>query len=391
MSKLSSVIAAALLVSVALAGQPGNDYGTQPPPAAPPQAAPAPTAPERPATLAEQEQVARTDATLSLIRLETILARKAWNINQHELAARKAVRVLNLVKQLPPAVDASDYELQAEGILAKAARAHINVDRLRRDAELPPPDQLPEPSGDQQLGAKTREAARIAREHQGTPTPDMDTSGNERVLRERALAHQTPDKSGYHPASEIIDQQALDVRERERIYYQGALENAYKESEQQQLTAVDESRVIPPGEITYPPNWPEIVRKRAQYRGGMIARGPSFYDKDGREWYMAVYDIHDLIYVPPDFPAVEFNPIINQRNAQDRAALQTQSYIFRGGAEDLAAGLPLLQYFGGVDPYALRGPKYSIEREKQIVEMIKAFTGPQPDGAKIIELPPLNR
>ena len=92
--------------------------------------------------------------------------------------------------------------------------------------------------------------------------------------------------------------------------------------------------------------------------------------------------------MPPDFTPIEFNPVASHRNALDRAALRWQSQIFRGRAEDLAAGIPLLRYFGGVDDMAYRGPKYSMERQRQIVELIEAFTGTPEGGAKVVPLAP---
>ena len=338
--------------------------------------------------LAGLERAARIEATVSLARLELVLARKALRAERYEQAARKAQRVLALLKRLPPEIDVSVYQLQAEGALAIAVRQGVNVAALERDAAETAGAELPPLDVDPHLDAKVQQAARLARGYTGTPTPDIDTRGDQRVLRERAVRRQTPDRHGYRPAGEIIDRDALRVREDERMVYQAALAEAYGDSEARALVEAHESRVIPEGVISYPRNWPQIVKKREKYAGGMIARSPSWFDKDGREWYMAVYDIHDLIYVPPDFTAPEFNPLIAQRNALDRAALRWQSEIFRGYPEDLAAGIPLLRYFGGVDDIEYRGPKYSLERQQQIVELIKAFTGPQEPGAQIIPLDP---
>lgn len=293
------------------------------------------------------ERQARIDATVATARLELVLSRKALRDERYEDAAGKAQRVLALLRQLPPHVDVSVYELQAEGILAKAARKGVNVSTGSVGV---PPD----------VGQRRRPAGNAA-----------------------------PDRYSYRPAGEIVDADVLTVPEDERLYRQAALEGAYRESEARVLVEADEARVVPGGVISYPDNWPEIVRKREKYRGGMIARSPSWYDKDGREWYVAVYDIHDLILVPPDFtPPMQFNPGLALRDALDRDALRWRSHIFRGGAANLAAGIPLLRYFGGVDDMAFRGPKYSMERQREIVEIIKAFTGTPDTGAKVVPLGP---
>ena len=120
-----------------------------------------------------------------------------------------------------------------------------------------------------------------------------------------------------------------------------------------------------------------------------MAKSPSWYDDQGREWYVAVYDIHDLIYVPPDFGLENqfmANPFAH-RNALDRSYLWQRGlpYLGWGGqyGDDL---IPLLRYFGGVNAWIDRGPKYSLERQEQVVKMIEAFTGTPSD--QIISLPP---
>jgi hypothetical protein len=383
---------AALAMAGALATDPSEDQQMLDRAAASrPQSLPAaPAPPVEPTSddeLAQLEQEARVDATIAVMRLELVKSRRALRDGQYEDAARRANRVLSLIAQLPTDVDASVQELQAEGILAKAARAGVDVAALRREvAEEQPAVELPA-DDDPALPAKTRAAARLARSYDGPDTPDVDTSGNERLLRERALRRGAADHYGYRPVREIVDTDALDVRDAERVYYQAALEGAYKDSETQALIEAQEARVIPGDIVTYPQDWPERMKKREQYAGGMIARSPSWRDKDGREWYVAIYDIHDLIYVPPDFDGETFNPLARTRETLDREALRQHNWIFRGTPEDLAAGIPLLRYFGGVNAWALRGPKYSLARQQQVVDMIQAFAGSE-EGAKIIPLAP---
>jgi len=319
-------------------------------------------------SLAQQEQQARTELTLAQARLELVQARRSIKDEKRADAARRAQRVLALLKELPADVDASDLEFQAKGILADAAKAGIDV------------------AGE--LDRRVAAAGKVARQYSGDPREVVDTTGDAQRLRQRTLTRQSPDDYGYRPGKSIIDADSLRALDQQRLHYEDVLHDLYKSDELRHLVEADEARVTPEGDIAYPPDWPQKVARRAKYEGGQIARSQSWTDKDGREWYVALYDIAELIYVPPDF-APPSSLFIDEaaREAIDREALRVRSRIFGGYAEDLAAGIPLLRFFGGIDDYALRGPKYSAERQRQIVEMIRAFTE-QVSEAKIISLEP---
>lgn len=330
----------------------------------------------------QTEQQARADLSLAQVRLDLVLARKALKSGRTDDAAKRAARVLQTLQTLPDGMDLSIYELQAEGILAKVQRTPGD-DITAGDAPTPqsnPVQQVRDTAIHDDLDRRAAAAARISRNFNGADTPDIDTRGDAAALRERTLQNQVPDKKfGYRPSREIIDVDAILERDQQRLHYEGALHEAVLADEARRLTEVEEDRIAPEGWVSYPDNWPQIVAKRAKYKDGVVARTPSWTDKDGREWYVAVYDIHDLIYVPPDFqpPLGSFNPDQRLQNVLDRDALRYRSQIFNGTAEDLAAGLPLLRYFGGVDPYAARGPKYSLERQRQIVDLIERFANPR--------------
>ena len=193
---------------------------------------PAPT-PEND-NLSQAERQARNEANLALAKLELILGRKAMMAGKPEAAARKAQHVLVLLRQLPPEIDAAEYELQAEGILAKAARAGVNVAALARDATA----ETPLPEGDAALDREVQGAARVARQDSGAPRPDIDNSGDARLLRERTLRRQTPDRYGYRPGREIIDVDAVAAADRQRNAYQEALRAAYKAASAQRESPV---------------------------------------------------------------------------------------------------------------------------------------------------------
>lgn len=327
------------------------------------------------------ERAARAEANLALAKLDLVLARKALRVDDLKLAATKAQHVLVLLRQLPAEMDVSEYALQAEGILARAAKAGIDVDTLKRDAT----DTAPLQEKDRGLDRKVQGATRVARQYQGPPRGDVDTSRDARALRERTLRRQAAGDFGYRPGKALIDVDAILAADRERLVYQDALREAYKADEVRMLVNADEARLVPDDVVTYPADWPEKVKRREQYEGGMIARSESWYDKEGREWFVAVYDIHDLIYVPPDFGLYQefLHPSVAQRDLLDRDAFWRRGFYWGGHPADTIA---MLRYFGGVNPWVARGPKYSLERQREIVEMIQAFTGARVDDT--LTLPP---
>ncbi|MEW6253701.1 MAG: hypothetical protein AB1716_23900, partial [Planctomycetota bacterium] len=357
-----------------------------PPPGDPGQAEPRVPADD----LSAAEHQARLEANLAQARLHLVLARKALKEGDFKLAARRALQARVFLRQLPPEVDTIEYDLQAEGILARAANEHVNVEKLERDATA----EAPLESEDAQLDERVQAAARIARRYQGPPRANFDPQVDPRILRERTLRAMRDDEHAYHPAPRLFDVDAAFVESEELLPYQGALETAYKLDELRALTNAAESRLIPEREYAYPPDWPERVARRQRYAGGQLARTPTFTDKDGRAWSIAIYDIHDLIYQPPDF-AIGYpstfagNPL---RDALDRQAMRD---VLRGGWYNPAEIIPLMRYFGGVNPWIDRGPKYSPQRQDQVVNLIRAFTGLEAeavDGLLVVpepeDLPP---
>ncbi len=343
------------------------------------------------AQLAASERRARLAVSASTARLELIMARKALRGARNDDAAKHARAALAALAPLGDSEEFGELALQAEGILSRATRAPVTAGAMQPLSPVgagsgqPPaaagPKALPEPRD------PARAAARIARGYDGADTPEIDTRGNADALHERAMLRAHED-SGYRPGREVVDLDAVYERDRQRLAYEGALREAYKADEARLLVEADQARIAPQGEIAFPDDWQERISKRAANRDGVAARSSTWTDKDGRQWHVAVYDIADLTYVPPDFaPIGGIDFVESLWNAEDRAALRWRSQIFGGYAEDLAAGIPLLRYFGGLDPYALRGPKYSAGRQQQVIDMINRFTNvggtePRVDGLR---------
>lgn len=127
-----------------------------------------------------------------------------------------------------------------------------------------------------------------------------------------------------------------------------------------QFAAYEQSRLVRWGEdpaiwnriITYPPDWAELTRMRAAWADGLLYRGPEFVGADGQTQYTAIYNTADLTADVPHFnsaPVLDLHAMM-QAHA-DRVALRQSSDVFTGSVADLAAGIPLLSFFGGVDEY----------------------------------------
>ena len=113
------------------------------------------------ADLSQAEHEARIDLTLAQSRLELVLARKALRTGKVRDAAVRAQRVLGLLEELPRELDASEYELQAEGILARAEKAGVDLAALAEQSSATTPTGF-----DDYLDDQTHAAAEIARRYE---------------------------------------------------------------------------------------------------------------------------------------------------------------------------------------------------------------------------------
>lgn len=102
--------------------------------------------------------------------------------------------------------------------------------------------------------------------------------------------------------------------------------------------------------MVYPEDFDLITQMRQTGEmKGLLYRGPDFAAPSGETVHTAIYDISDLVADVPNFNNNFIFDLRTQIQAdRDREALRQQSEIFRGTAEDLRQGIPLLNYFGGV-------------------------------------------
>lgn len=311
-------------------------------------------------------QTAHAEADRANAKLALAEARQALLEGRRQEALAHARQAIDLLARLPSSDAVTDQVLMAEGILARAQSSPSTNAVAGQTATgganaARPPGQL-SPVGTAQP---------IASSPQWGAAPSASSTATPGSIR-------SSDDSRLDPASQFTRQDQLNEQ---------VASDAVRE-----LIAVDEARLAPDGWISYPPDWPARSRKRdGKYPGGMVARTDGWTDAAGREWYLGIYDVSDLTYVPPDFvPATQLNPVVAQRVALDRDAYRFNSFGFGGGwMNDPYATLALLRHFGSVDDMLYRGPKYSLELQQQLEQMVKLATGDGGGQPMVISLPPV--
>lgn len=159
-----------------------------------------------------------------------------------------------------------------------------------------------------------------------------------------------------------------------RMRRSAAVRRAYKADEADALIRVGEARRIPHRELTYPPDWTTRPNRNAGGKVGVLFEGPAFRDAGGEVQQTVMYDIRSLLLPPFEFNYVPSYDLRSAtRNNLDREALRRGSEIFNGYPRDLAQGLPLLNFFGGVGDWP--GTVGDSDREYELLlEMIDAVT-----------------
>lgn len=192
----------------------------------------------------------------------------------------------------------------------------------------------------------------------------------EQVEKDAAQAGGGSVQPPSYPAQPYSSQNAW-TQDYERYMYVADLRRGYKADEADALTNVDATRLLPDQQMTYPANWQEISRMREKYKDGIMYAGPEFTGPDGQTMQTVMYDIGELISGIPDFidaPTLDLERSL--QFAADRHALRQRSQIFGGYAHDLAEGVPLLGFFGGVDE--THAPMPSDEyRQEELMRLIQ--------------------
>lgn len=305
------------------------------------------TAPEREALAAlMEEQAAVAELAIGEIRLSLVRAKARLAQGRWDDAERTALAALARLDDLPAGEDRQALSQSLTSLVETARQAR----------------QAARPSRNGTSGATT--AALPMAPHD----EDHDVSSVPRNSPPASYVAQTPAGETVPTIGLTVAQPYVRVPSLSSLRFDQESE-AFQQVEllRQGVDPGIRSRII-----IYPSNWQELTELRRPYRSGLLYRGPDVVGDDGVVRYTAVYDIADIL---ADIPNFNLAPVLDleaslQAHA-DRVALRQTSAIFTGEVRDLAAGIPLLGYFGGVDehhvPPAGPGARYTYEDIERMV------------------------
>ena len=309
-------------------------------------------------SLIEKQQATRVQQSLSDVRLALVQARSALREGDAALAKSKAESARMTLDNLPPDVDVSIYRQQIKAALNSVRRA------------------------DRKAGTKTRQVdASLTLGDAGEMTP-VDPN----APAPAAPIPYTPPQANAAPVTnaDLADSSTPEEYDNDQHVYDRTVEAALLQSRADVLMRSGGEDMIPhTTDLTYPSDFADKTRRRARYRDGVVYESQSFTGADGQTYTTAVYDISDLVVSVPDFYAPYPATAREQRQWElDRQFLRDRSYIFNGYPEDLAAGLPLLHFFGGINQNAIRGPTDPNQRMR-VLRTIDAFLNHQTGGGLV--------
>jgi len=301
----------------------------------------------------EQGRIAEMDQAFRIVRLKIIQARGALRSGDRALARALAESAMGILDRLPDSVDDMPYRRQLMA-LYRVIRKKPSKSKSRK----------PQPAGgvaavDGSTIVVTRPVGNAAADDQ----PTLMDAGEQAV---GASSRRTE-------TGEIINVDDVLSRSHERHVYDRELTQALRRDRARTFVKQNETMLPPLADMTFPEDWAEKTARRSKYRGGLIHKGKPFTGKDGKTYYTAIYDLGDLVHPVPNFYATYPGSVREQRfQREDRFYLQYRSQIFNGYADDLAAGLPLLHYFGGIDENAL-STRTDPQETERILRILDQF------------------
>ncbi len=304
-------------------------------------------------TLLEEEDRASVASTFRSVRLNIIQARQALAETNAPLAQSRIVDAEFALRGLPENVDATPYWRQLTQLRKSLARKRGTHASTRFPS--------------------TESQTRTARKDDHVLL--LGETGEATEMTDSAHAHRAGSVADHADTGEIMDIDALLAATQRRLEYDRDLDQALAAARADVILTAAESALPPSanGGMTFPTDWADRSARRSKYRDGVIYRTPDFTGPDGQTYYTAIYDLGDLVHPVPNFYAPWALTGWQQRvQMEDRAALRNRSQIFNGYADDLAAGLPLLHFFGGIDNYAV-STRTDPRQTAHVVNMIEQF------------------
>lgn len=275
------------------------------------------------------------------IRNDIVAAKRALQAGDRDASRARVGHAKRLLKSLPKYVDSSVYRNQIRALERKIGR---KTGRTARGDIAGPPSRA------------KRRAETLSLTEQGNETGPAST------------------ETQITETGEIVDVEALIDDDHQQHVYDRDIAAALRQNRVNWILTANEAAIAPfTDSLTYPADWPQRVAKRTKYRDGVIFEGQPFTGDDGQTYFTAIYDLGDLVHPIPNFYAAYPGSSREQRQQDlDRAALRDRSQIFNGYAHDLAAGLPLLHFFGGIDHNAISTRTDPIEAAR-ITRIIETF------------------
>lgn len=304
--------------------------------------------------LIEKQQASRVQQTIADARLNLAQARAALRDGDIALARTKANSAGMTLDNLPPEVDVSIYRRQIKDTMNAVRRADRKV---------------------------------IGKSRQVDDTLTLSDAGEMTPVDPAAPAPSTP--IPYNPpanpepvtTADISDSSTVEMHDSDQHVYDRSVEAALLQSRADVLMRSGGEDMIPPTtDLTYPSDFADKTRRRARYRDGVVYESQPFTGADGQTYTTAIYDISDLVVSVPDFYAPYPATAREQRQWElDRQYLRERSQIFNGYPEDLAAGLPLLHFFGGINQNAIGG-RTDPNQRMRVLRTIDLFLNQQTGG-----------
>lgn len=329
-----------------------------------------------------RQTLLRARMAVDAMDLELIEAELALGQGQTDQAREHLTAVLGALQEFP--ADLGDTR-PIRARLARLAERITNVEHPQLAAGVAPAETEPgepiraaEATPDREFDQRVDMALqRLQDDPQPLQQPYADTTLDAEAVADRTVndPNNRLYRGQYSPARSLIDRDALRRLAEERLAYQADLNALNRQMQAEHQLRARQAEHAPLGVLTYPQDWPQRVAGRERYADGIIVRTEPVVGPDGQTYYSAVYDVSDLLAPIPNFPGPDFRLDRQLRADFDREALRRRSMIFGGYARDLAEGVPLLGYFGGVNNHYYPAVAPYPVRHAELMTIINDYMG----------------